>query len=559
MTADDGDVRLGQQTHNEALGNGPVDPPTQGTLRNVTVKLYSSQAERDRDDPEMTLRMGNTRFDADTNRLYTVAETTADGQTIAADRVPITVNGRQMDFSGAGLLMDWNAQTHELKSLVVAHGDRLRLNQETRAPATRPSSGGGGASTASDRKEQTPVHVYLATFDGGVRVVQSGQDRITSPQMTVTVATGSRSAQSGAPNQNSGAQPSAAASSAAAESDKQAAPVDVFWGGAVTVVPAPTVIMRPGESLIRFPGPVVQVREDGMEMTAGDVQYDTADGSGIADGLAGQPLRMTFLNRDGTESGRVVTGHAQYTQSGRRVSLVGGGAAQFTDESKPTDLMRAAWSQACNLTLSGGGERLEIHEAELLGDAQVLDGPKNGPENLHLTAQRIDTEFEPGQTQSNHATPQRPAAQLHRLIATTDAYCKLHDARQSDRVLSGDSLTVEMADDSAGKPYPHFINAQGNVHAQQDQQELWSRRLDATVLPAAAATSRGRAEGKASAAEGKASAADQSQFELQTLVADGDVRLHGKNGDTAAGDTLTIVEHSTIESVSPAAVSPFLP
>jgi hypothetical protein len=514
MSARDGDVRLGQQTHNESLGNGPIDPPSQGTLNDVTVRLYSDEAAESNGDPEMTLHMDNTRFDADTYRLYTVA---ADG--IAADQIPITIRGRQVDFDGRGLLLEWNGQAHELRSLVISHEQAMTLRQQSPSPTTKPAR-----ETSATKKSGSPVHVYLATFEGGVHVTQSGQERISSPVMTVMMATGSSTKQADG-------NPPVAPSAEKSKTNEQ--PLTVTWGGEARIVPTtltPANALAPGQSIIRFWGGEVHVAENGMTMVGTDMSYDNASQSGVAIGSAEKSLVMNFANKDGKNTGTVVTQKARFSQLNKQVVLGPGAGAFANPTSKTGDVMNAAWDQSCNLTLAGSGDRFELQQAALIGNASIHDGPKGAPEKLKLTAQRIDTDFaqqpapvDPAKAKAGKEPGTEPV--LKRLIASTHANCVIHETGRPDRTIGADKLTVEIAQDDADKPYPHFVTAEGNVRAEQDEQVLTARRMDATMVQD---TSKGKNNGEP---------------KPQIIVADGDVHLHGKHGETASGDNLTVETH----------------
>jgi lipopolysaccharide export system protein LptA len=523
LTANDGDVVLGQQTHRQDLLSGPVDPPSQGTLRDVTVTLYSGAAALQQHKPDMTIRMNNTHFDADTYRLYTVAQTDASGRTVPAALVPVTMTSRDADFDGTGMLLDWNGQTHVLKSLTIAHGRRLRLHSQPAAPATQEAAG----KTKGAQTQPADLHTYLALFNGGVRVVQSGQDKIRSDQMLVTMSTG-HEAQTRIVSTSSSSD-----TTDADASPKDSEPLDVFWGGTLRVIPAsPATVLKPGESIVRFTGNAVRVRDDSMTLVGTDVQYDNSSGIAVAAGSAAQPLHISFLDHDGTVTGTVIAVQAQYFQQTQHVIFNGSGKGTFADPDNADSSMRVAWGRSCNLTLAGTGNQLQIQQADMIGNASVIDGPSDGPAKLRLTAGLIHTLFEPAATAApTAADANHSSAVLRDMVAIGDAHCLIHNESGSDRALAGDKLTVEMGKDSAGKAFPKYITSEGRVHAQQEKQELWSDRLDATVAPATRPTG-----------SRKAAADDSSQFQLQTMLATGNVQVRNAQGSTAKGDTLSVDE-----------------
>jgi hypothetical protein len=107
----------------------PSQAPTRGELRTVEIELFDSQEALDADAPRrpaelLRVTLDNAAFDNETFRIYT-SDTRINGRTVARDRVPVIVTGRDYDFEGEGLTIRWNEKSRRLDLLQIAHGRRL--------------------------------------------------------------------------------------------------------------------------------------------------------------------------------------------------------------------------------------------------------------------------------------------------------------------------------------------------------------------------------------------------------------------------------------------------
>jgi hypothetical protein len=295
--------------------------------------------------------------------------------------------------------------------------------------------------------------------------------------------------------------------------------------------------------MVRFTGSPVHLYQDRMEATGERARYSSATGAARLVGDTGKPLTLTLKRNDGTQSGIVHGDRVDFYQ-GRDADLAvftGPGNGSFSDPQKPTDLLKAAWANECDIHLprqSGAGAtagQVYLKQAELKGDAVVTDGPAAGPDQLRLSAADIAADFDrpPATAAAKVRADQTamPAASISKVVATGNAYCVIRNPKDPEQSITTDKLTIETARDVLGKAFPRFITAEGNVHAlQAGQGELFSNRMDATVAPA-----------KVAANAKNGGALDQSKFQLQSLLASGDVRAKGKSGE-AAGDILKVDE-----------------
>ncbi|HUB24945.1 MAG TPA: hypothetical protein VL992_05915, partial [Tepidisphaeraceae bacterium] len=571
LNADDGDVQMGDQDQQHTLtGGGPMNPPEHGILHDVLVRLYQGRAAQERDDPDLTIHLDNAEFDADTCRVYTVDEIDpATGLTIPADQAPVTVRGRDVDFDGEGLLLDWNDAAHDLKSLIIEHGRRMRIKNagaldskpaETTEPPAAPvrasaapaSSSAPTVATASappsapaTRAEAT--RLYVATLTNDVRVMQDGQEKVHADEMDVTLA---RKAENPGPKPAVAQSSSPASATPAAQkaSSSQSPPpplpapaaqpsapvaqtgdVDVFWNGPLVVVPQsnPEGTLKPGQEIIHFSGSPVHVWQDNLEMIGGSARYLTANGSARMTGIGDRPVKLTFFNNDHRPAGTVLSQRVDFQNaphSTQRVAIFGGaGVADFADPARPDDALRAAWQRRCDVYLSPGRQS-EIQRAVLWGDADVRDRAADGREKMRLTGQQIVADFARPDGAAKNASPV-----VKRVTSTGDALCVIHDLKghQSDQSISTDLLTVETDQTDEGDLYPDLVTADGNVHAVQGEDQLWTKKLIATIAP----TDTDDEDGSTS---------DQSRYHLQTLLATGGVQARGKDGQSASGDVLSM-------------------
>lgn len=119
-----GDMVMPEQAKKSAsITAMSTQPPSHGILYDVTIGLYD---DADAAVPSLTCKMPILAFDNDTLSLATIAMR-AGGQDILADRIPVTVRGRDYDFDGQGLKLRYNQRDQHLEFLEVAHGHRLLI------------------------------------------------------------------------------------------------------------------------------------------------------------------------------------------------------------------------------------------------------------------------------------------------------------------------------------------------------------------------------------------------------------------------------------------------
>lgn len=585
LTAVDGNVRFGEHSRRSAMNGGAFDPPSQGVLHTVIIRLFPTTAARQANLPDMTVWLPNAQFDADTYRIVTIDETNAKtGQMVSADEQPVMVRGNDLDFDGRGLVIIWNDQVHDLKSALVAHGERLQLKnvtdmqatppkQAARGPARVPGAQAQAANLASD-VAAPPVdaasapaggstHVYLATLIGNVRVMQAGQNRVLADQLEATMMrheTSSATINSPPipPPDNSlpdkprspkdmvaptpllpppaHPAPPANANNRAGAAVPTTQPVDIFWTGSLKVVPSTSgsgARLRPDEAIVRFTGSPVHVIQDNVDLSGALARYVSGTGTARMTATDAIPLLIVMKQPDGSLG--VVHGgsRVEFDQNAQTAIFSGAGSASYSDPKKKDEALSAAWANQCNLYFGGGGknEPTYIRSTQMIGNAWISDRTAAGVEKLHLAGSEIDTDFNtPAPRPPGAAGNKKPAgsqmdASIRQVVAQGPAQCIVRDDK-SVKTIDSDKLTIRTAADTAGHAYPQTIIADGNVRAAEPDDLLLAHRMEATLSPIA---------GKPTA-----NSSDTPKFELQQMLATGDVRVKGKDNQSAAGDDLLV-------------------
>jgi len=202
ITGKDGIIHFAAGTDKDMLSNSPSEPPRNGSLRDVSVQLFNSPAMQNRD-LQMTMTLKNAEFDNDTYRLFTQEYVDDGGAVVHANDVPVTVSARDYSFNGSGMVLYWNDVDKKLKSLEIAHGKDLTVNnaelspqsasttQATAIVTTSPPAAAPGPAAppvSTPASPPAPQHRYTATFYDNVRIIQAGDDFVQADRMDVDFA-----------------------------------------------------------------------------------------------------------------------------------------------------------------------------------------------------------------------------------------------------------------------------------------------------------------------------------------------------------------------------------
>jgi hypothetical protein len=556
----DGVVRVAPEADRATMTGAPPEPPQYGTMRNVVIKMYGSQADESAGNVNMTLTMTNAAFDNDTFRIFTEEYVDENGKVVHADEVPVTVRAKQYDFDGSGLVLYWNDLDRRLKSLEIEHGTQFTIydsGQYQAAPisAAEPAvklvdasetlpAGAISAASEPTPESVSPKHRYLATFYDDVRIEQNGVPLIRAPErMEVDFAPREGGANPAtAPDVSSPAQPTtspAASSSDSAETTPSSPaaqqPIQIYWKGKMEMVPTDETTAEPlaaGESIVRFFGDIVRLRQrsaaDGIttEAVCSELIYHTADSSAKLTGSPGQLVQIHQTKEDGSTTN--ITGPLVLYSRGQGIAMVQGpGSADLPDEADAKGAVHAVWDKSCIVHLDpNSGQVLRVKTVDLSGHVAV-DHPK-----FNLMSDDLGLVFVPGAPASDSTDSTAPQQlQLGQVLATGNAVCVVHESEQRTRSISSDKLQLNTDRMPDGRLFAKTILADGSVHALQDQETLGAEHLRVNLLPA-------NAPDHAKAAD---SENQEGDVQLDTLEATENVRVTGKNSTAAAGNRLTIV------------------
>ncbi len=550
--------------------NTSAQPPSRGQLKDVVIDLFNTPQDMDHDAPALRVTMNNAAFDNESFRIFTEAYQ-EEAKTVAADRVPVVLRGRDYDFEGQGLTVRWNERDRRLEMLQIHHGGTLRIKHppaaltgksatSTQTATTQPASRPAIASTAptttpADATQPTQTaQAYRARFQSNVHIVQGDRELAAADELSVDfpmtgmeprrkamvpagdpanseispAATGPATTSSIAPVSDDTA-PSAttqlATPPAAAEP-----PIVITWSGPLEVVPA-TEAPPPGDAIVRLSGQPLVLHHGQGTIHCQQATYHSAGGQLLLLGDEQSPLVM------GDQSGsRIITRRLDFDPAARLARLSGPSSATFvsTSQAGAKETLTAHWQQTCDLHFSNLAAQgaLELESATLRGQVRL-----EHPQIRSFEAQLLELDFASvasSSTSGASTTPapigttatSRPAMpSLRRLRAQGKVRCLL---AQADQPLGGIECgeLILMADADAKTPFsPRHILASENVHAFDSQQFLKCQQLD-LVLENVPQT------GQADPAKALAA--------IRHLTATGQVSAQLNNNGTFQGDLLVL-------------------
>jgi hypothetical protein len=535
----DGIIRFAQGTDKGVLSNSPTEPPRYGSLRDVVVKLFSNADVQNPGNLDMTMTMTNAQFDNDTFRLFTQEYTDDAGKLWHEDEIPVTVKAWDYSFIGSGLVLYWNDIDKRLNSLQIAHGKDLTLydagDLSPKATSAAPPPPAPTPSPAPQPADQAttvpsaPAPRYTATFYDKVRVMQGGNELVDADQMDVDFAP--KGANSPAPAQSPTTAPGAPQSVSPAPVTQPAStpePIHILWHGPMQIVPTDLASAPPlgdGKAIVSLLGSPVRIHQfaadngQTVDLQCKELHYRTEDSSAHLSGNV--EIRQT--RADGTVS--TVTGNdLDFSRLTHLALFQGTGSTKFPDPNDPGSVLNADWQKSCAVSFYDlPNNQTEIQHADLEGDV-VVDHPK-----FHLTAGKsvqlnFDTppQSDSADTDSHHAS----SPPLREIIADGNADCIVHEAKNQDRHISGQTLKLTRDPGPDGKLYAHQILCTGSVVADQGDEQLSAEGLQIDLLP----TTR------------KSESTDDlsAQAALDHLTAWNNVIVKGKDGSYASAGNLEV-------------------
>jgi len=495
---DDGAVLLIDAAHGQVVipaGTGQRETmrdsrgqaPTRGELYDVTLSLLKTV---DATDPILRCTMNNIVFDNDTFRIATEAFTDASGQTIPAERVPVTIRGQDYDFDGYGLVIRWNEVDQRLQLLEVARGDRLVVKNPGALKLDSITLGRGDAAAAGNTV--TPAVPIEVKWAGPLRVtpgkISKTLDRqhyraMLTEQVKVTQAE----------NELATADVLELAFSVEPQ-DKPAAgrerPVVVSLTGAPTVV-----------------------KMQGMQARAAVVSFDTATGKatlrssaefpqiGLQDS-SGRTMFARQVDYDPAQGTATLAGPAKF-----EIRL----PPDAADKNDVRTLVADA-SKQCVIVFDPSQKEPVIKSAMLSGDV-AIDHPQ-----LKLSCQALDLSF------AEDAPNGAPA--LDRLSADGAVSANILGRDGKAQKIQCQSLQLKTRLGAGDQLSAESIVATGDVRIESPQQLVRAGRLEVTFAP-----------NTGSAEKSILSIGDDR---VATLLADGNVSFVSPDGGGVWADRVTL-------------------
>ena len=559
LTGDTGEVSLGTPPAGGSAHPAAPHAPDTGTLHHVVIERFPTTDTAGH--PTLTIRVNNVRFDNGTLRLFTEPYVDADGTTVPADRVPVTVRGDDYEMDGQGLTLRWNGRDRHLHLLEIAHGHRLTILHPDRATAAGPApvasaavasvavasadpaavvlavpaAKGGGAKVPLATLPVVPPIPYRATFQEAVRVVQAGQTLATGDALALEFLQGRSAAAAtttrpatgpvaagGGPGLRSTSDAGLAtapttAPVVAATRPARAEPVTIYWHGKLRVTPleqqSPMMPLAGGQAAVRLVGGRATLAYNGGTADVASATYRTGDHALRMEPSAACPV-VTLRQKGTTLECRGVAFDPVPS-----VATIAG-PATLTVAGKAGPPLTVTWADRGLLHVTGTDAALSgIDHVDLAGDVHATD-----PSRYAMASRRLLLDFdEPPATRP--ATPGGKPAEpaLRRLTAVGDAHVRTLRDGQAERAIDGERLTVDLVPDADGHPSPRTVFADGHVRVSDPQQAMEAEHVEATLdsRPSTRPTT------------GPADAVT-----LDSLKATGGVRAVLKNGARVEADTL---------------------
>lgn len=519
------------------LSSSPMQPPSRGEMRDVTISYFPDQQAVDRSKAQIVLDMNNAYFDNDTFEVATEQYTDADGKVIPAREVPVRVRGEAFDFDGKGLLVRWDDRAQKLKSLTVFKGDQLVLKKALREVAMgHPSqpvqlAATDKASVAQVAADTAAKMIYRATFFAGVIVRQTNEELATADQMQVDFSEPSSSDDSPvtvapSPAAKPGARPSAKAAPsparpATAEGDAtllgRKDPVVITWGGELTIKPAPDEPLRPAnkdDAIVRFVAsadhPVRLQSQKSRIEDAAWVAYQTSEQAAWLESSGGKPVRLTDA-----KGNSVQTPQLRYWEKRGLAVCRGPSVANVTAENGgKSEKLEARWQDVGEVHFADQSQKNGVESLVLQGGVQIKH-----PQIERFSAGRLVLEFAQAKDGGKAGTP--PLKELRASDGVDGVFLNKDGGK---RTIQANNLTLDMTNGADGQSYPSHFTAAGNARVSDGLQEIQADSLNASL----------------SKQQKSATGINAELSGVDDLVAKGNVHLKSKAGETASGEELTV-------------------
>jgi hypothetical protein len=491
-----------------------LEMPSRGQLTDVTLFVYDTPEQAERDDPRLTVKTHNASFDNDTYRIATDGYTDAGGGFVPGDQVPVLVRGQDVDFSGRGLIIRWNDVDQQLDLLEITHGesmvirnpDALMAQDDKAQPKARPTTRDRPATTSqATMPARRAQPTYRASFEDNLRISRGSEPIVVGDVMAVDLLLdpdqhGEASAEGRkAPTSARSAGP---ATATAAVPPPQ--PITITWTGRLRVVPLQTPPEPPlaaGQALARITGSPVTLTEGTRTALAASLVYRTDTGLIALRGSDALPS-VTLSDTGGS---RITTQLLEYSLRNATATLHGASHSIFAS-SQGEEPITAEWTDSATIRFAeglaagaadGSGHGLALEKADFSGAVHVKH-PR-----LELQGDQLGLAFA--------ATAPQGEAQLQRTTARGGVRAKLASADGGEQTLAGDELAIDLAQSEGGELYPQTIEVDGHVVATDGPQVMRAGHVRGTFRPTTLPASDRRT--------------DQPKLEIASLDASGSVSI----------------------------------
>ncbi|MGA2496860.1 MAG: hypothetical protein ABSH20_03920, partial [Tepidisphaeraceae bacterium] len=321
-------------------------------------------------------------------------------------------------------------------------------------------------------------------------------------------------------------------------------PIEVRWTGPLVVVPLVgdrPLRLAPGEAIVRLSGseirPVEVLRKSAEVTTTlrcAKLTHWTIDQGAQLEESAGVPVEMSD-----SRGMKLLTHTMVYSQSDGSAVLYGKSTAKLpvappeAGSQAKLELMDAAWSERCVLSLHGGDlDAMQVDRVSLQGNVAVRHP------QISLDSNMLDLQFagEPAGPSTRPTTRPATTMALKQLDANGNVKCVAtgQGGEKDIRKIDCDSLKLLTAPGRDGRLYAREMVAIGNVYTSDPDREMWAGNLNVllaqpTTRPATTQPST-RPANKDQLAPG----------ELETLWAHVDVHIRTADGREAFADQLNI-------------------
>jgi hypothetical protein len=540
----------------------PMQPPTRGQMRDVTISYFLSPDDIDQKPPQLTLTLNNAYFDNETYEIATEGYTDSSGRKIDGKDVPIQVRGDNFDFDGKGLYLRWDDRSQRLQSLTIYKSDQLVIKKAfeeaagTAKPAVAvaqtPSAAAPMPATqkaARQRRTQRttakapnqPVEtVYRATFNDGITVTQGKTQLARGQQMMIDFLPPNDEGTSTAekptlvptlvPAPTLAAQPTVAHAQAPPVTPQPAAgpstrsrrqgesllaggePIILKWNGPMTVVNVPQGAIHPesgDDAVVRLVGsPLLMDSAQGHHIESASAIYQTGRRFALITGSADAPVRMT--NPDGSV---LLTPELQFDQQQGLATLRGPSSASLiADPEGKRELVQASWTDSAQATFVDMDKSPAVSRLVLQGNVNVQH-----PRIRQFKAGLLDLDFAaPAGNEPKSEADSRVGA-LRQITARNKVDAILLNDEDKPVTVRAGNLKLQIGQRADKSVYPSHIEADGSVLAGDEVQQIKADSLRANM------DERLGQKGEAKAGlEG-----------LNDLVAIGNVEMRSKDGDRA--------------------------